>query len=179
LGVARRVTLASGLTLSCEVRGDGGSTPPVVLLAGPTDSWRSYQPVLDALPSPGRAVAVSPRGHGDSDKPASGHPLPAELVDELVAEVLKVSARVWQEMFAALLRYDDLEALPHIQAPTLLLWGDGDALVPRQAQEELLRRLPDATLVVHPGAGHTPRWEDPSRVAAELVGLVGRLPATG
>jgi pimeloyl-ACP methyl ester carboxylesterase len=122
---------------------------------------------------------VSPRGHGDSDKPASGHPLPAELVDELVAEVLKVSARVWQEMFAALLRYDDLEALPHIQAPTLLLWGDGDALVPRQAQEELRRRLPDATLVVHPGAGHTPRWEDPSRVAAELVGFVGRLPATG
>jgi non-heme chloroperoxidase len=269
--VARRVTLASGLTLSCEGRGDEGSTPPVVLLPGPTDSWRSYQPMLDALPSSVRAVAVSQRGHGDSGKPASGYrvedfaddvsllldalgidravlighsgsclvarrvaierpdrvaglvleasplvlqgdpgltgfvesvvagledpidpvfartlvadtsssSLPAGLLDELVAEVLKVPAHVWREMFAALLRYDDLEALPRIQVPTLLLWGDGDALVPRQAQEELLRRLPNATLVVHPGAGHTPRWEDPARVATAVVGFVERLARAG
>jgi non-heme chloroperoxidase len=269
--VARRVALASGLTLSCEVRGDEGSTPPVVLLPGPTDSWRSYQPVLDALPSSVRAVAVSQRGHGDSDKPATAyrvedfagdvpllldalgiaravlvghsgsclvarrvaieHPdrvaglvleasplvllgdpgltgfvesvvagledpidpvfartlvadtsssaLPAELVDELVTEVLKVPPDVWREMFAGLLRYDDLEALPRIESPTLLLWGDGDALVPRDAQEELLRRLPNATLVILPGAGHTPRWEDPSRVAAEVAGFAERLPAAG
>jgi non-heme chloroperoxidase len=45
----------------------------VVLLPGPTDSWRSYQRVLDQLPREMRAVAVSQRGHGDSDKPDTGY----------------------------------------------------------------------------------------------------------
>jgi pimeloyl-ACP methyl ester carboxylesterase len=43
------------------------------MLPGPTDSWRSYQPVLDQLPPSVRAIAVSLRGHGDSDKPATGY----------------------------------------------------------------------------------------------------------
>lgn len=49
------------------------SEPAVVLLPGPTDSWRSYGPVLDRLPHWIRAIAVSQRGHGDSDKIASGY----------------------------------------------------------------------------------------------------------
>src|SRR5207302_5007878 len=44
----------------------------LVLLPGPTDSWRSYQPVLDRLPRSMYTVAVSLRGHGDSDKPKTG-----------------------------------------------------------------------------------------------------------
>jgi non-heme chloroperoxidase len=65
------VTLASGLTLSYTEQGDGPD-PAVLLLPGPTDSRRSYQPVLDLLPHEIRAVAVSQRGHGDSDKPNTG-----------------------------------------------------------------------------------------------------------
>jgi pimeloyl-ACP methyl ester carboxylesterase len=66
------LTLASGLTLSYAERGDR-SEPTVLLLPGPTDSWRSYEPVLDLLPGGIRAIAVSQRGHGESDKPASGY----------------------------------------------------------------------------------------------------------
>ena len=47
--------------------------PALVLLPGPTDSWRSYQPVLDRLPPSMHTVAVSLRGHGDSDKPKTGY----------------------------------------------------------------------------------------------------------
>jgi pimeloyl-ACP methyl ester carboxylesterase len=43
------------------------------MLPGPTDSWRSYEPVLDLLPDSVRAVAVSQRGHGESDKPETGY----------------------------------------------------------------------------------------------------------
>ena len=67
-----RVDLASGLTLSYTDQG-GGFDPAVLLLPGPTDSWRSYQPVLDHLPHSTRAISVSPRGHGDSDKPDTGY----------------------------------------------------------------------------------------------------------
>src|SRR5262249_56756427 len=45
----------------------------VVLLPGPPDSWRSYQPCLDLLPGDLRVVSVSQRGHGESDKPDTGY----------------------------------------------------------------------------------------------------------
>jgi non-heme chloroperoxidase len=45
----------------------------VLLLTGPTDSWRSYQPVLDLLPRGVRAIAVPQRGHGESGKPGTGY----------------------------------------------------------------------------------------------------------
>jgi pimeloyl-ACP methyl ester carboxylesterase len=54
----------------------------VLLLPGPTDSWRSYQPVLDLLPHGVRAIAVSQRGHGESDKPETGY-----RVEDFAADV--------------------------------------------------------------------------------------------
>jgi len=66
------VTLGAGITVSYATRGDP-SAPAVVLLPGPTDSWRSYEPVLDQFPSSVRVIAVSQRGHGDSDKPPTGY----------------------------------------------------------------------------------------------------------
>lgn len=76
------VTLASGLTLSYTRQGDG-SDPPVLLLPGPTHSWRSYQSILDLLPPEIRAVCVSQRGHGDSDKPAKGYAV-ADFTSDVV-----------------------------------------------------------------------------------------------
>ncbi len=66
------VTLASGLTVSVADQGDALG-PTVLLLPGPTDSWRSYEPVLEHLPYWMRAIAVSQRGHGEADKPDAGY----------------------------------------------------------------------------------------------------------
>ena len=254
------VTLESGLTLSCAAQG-GRSGPALVLLPGATDSLWSYQPILDRLPRSIRAIAVSPRGHGDSDKPATGYRvedfaadvvalldaldieqgvlvghsssclvirrvaieapdrvaglvleaspttlgghaglegfvesvvadlaapidpafalafvvdtssdhLGAELIDTLVHEVMKVPARVWREMFDALLQYDDLAELPRICAPSLLIWGNADGLATREMQAELVRLVPGVRLLEYEGIGHTPRWEDPARFASDLA----------
>ena len=75
-------TLESGWALSYAEQGDS-SRPAVVLLPGPTDSWLSYEPVLARLPESVRAIAVSQRGHGDSDKPATGY-----RVEDFAADVL-------------------------------------------------------------------------------------------
>jgi pimeloyl-ACP methyl ester carboxylesterase len=260
---ASTIAIGTGLTLSYCEQG-GSSEPALVLLPGPTDSWRSYEPVLDHLPRSIRTIAVSQRGHGDSDKPPTGyrvqdfaadvpalldalgieravlvghsgsclvarrvaidHPdrvaglvleaspnalkghqdltdfvetivstledpvdpafvrsfvvdtssahVAPVLVDQLVDELLKVPARVWREMFAGLLRCDDHDDLSRIGAPTLLIWGDADALIGRQAQEELLSDVTSARLVVYRGVGHTPRWEDPCRFAADVAAFV-------
>lgn len=260
------VTLATGPTLSYVEQGDR-SGPALVLLPGPTDSWLSYQLVLERLPLSTRAIAVSQRGHGDSDKPATGyrvedfaadavalldalhieravlaghsgsclvarrvavdHPervaglvleaspvtlrgdaglkafvesivsrledpidsdfaravvvdtssgdVEPDMLDHLTRELLKVPARVWREMFADLLQYDGTAERERITAPALLIWGDADGLVGRAMQEELAARMSRAELVVYPGVGHTPRWEDPARFAADVAAFVERL----
>ncbi|HUP87008.1 MAG TPA: alpha/beta hydrolase [Acidimicrobiales bacterium] len=98
-----------------------------------------------------------------------------ELVDQLVEELLKVPARAWKEMFAGLLEYDDVEDLNRLAAPTVLVWGDADTIVPRSMQDELARSIPEAALLVYHGVGHTPRWEVPSRFAADVTAFVERV----
>src|SRR5215218_9009180 len=66
------VRLATGVTLPYVEQGDPTGVP-VVLLHGITDSWRSYEPVLPYLPDSIHAFAPTQRGHGDSDRPATGY----------------------------------------------------------------------------------------------------------
>ena len=102
------------------------------------------------------------------------------LVEHLVDQLLKVPARVWKEMFARLLQYDDTSELGHIVAPVLLIWGDNDALVGHDMQELQAERIPAATSLTYPGVGHTPRWEEPIRFAADVATFVERsLPRGG
>jgi pimeloyl-ACP methyl ester carboxylesterase len=67
-----KVVLSSGLGVSYASMG-GRSDSALLMLPGPTDSWRSYAAVLEELPSSMRCVAVSQRGHGDTDKPTTGY----------------------------------------------------------------------------------------------------------
>ena len=46
---------------------------PVVLLHGVTDSWRSFEGVLPHLPESLHVFALTQRGHGDADRPATGY----------------------------------------------------------------------------------------------------------
>lgn len=64
------VTLRDGVRLEYEERGDPDGVP-VLLLHGVTDSRRSWDTVLPHLPPSIRAVALTQRGHGDSDKPGA------------------------------------------------------------------------------------------------------------
>ena len=76
----RRVRLASGLTLACSETGDAAG-PVVLLLHGYADSHRFWEPVLPHLPAGLRVLAVTQRGHGDSDKPGDGYDLPTLAAD--------------------------------------------------------------------------------------------------
>jgi non-heme chloroperoxidase len=68
----RSITISSGVTLQYAERG-GALGIPVVFLHGVTDSWRSFEPVLDRLPGTIRAFAITQRGHGNSSKPPDGY----------------------------------------------------------------------------------------------------------
>ena len=52
--------------------------------------------------------------------------------------------------------------LKTIRAPTLLVWGDKDAMIPVANAQDYLRVLPDARIVTLPGVGHLPHEEAPA-----------------
>jgi pimeloyl-ACP methyl ester carboxylesterase len=64
---------------------------------------------------------------------------------------------------------DDLATgIPTITAPTLILWGEGDRLIPPAQGERLRDLLPGSHLTVLPGCGHLPQEECPSVFNAAL-----------
>ncbi len=256
----RRLTLASGLSLEYVDHGNADGVP-VVLLHGVTDSWRSFQPLLPHLPASIRAVAVSQRGHGGSDKPATGYrsadfardvaelldalavpsafivghsmgathaarialdyprrvrglallgafaayqqcpdvlqfhadavsslsdpvpedlvrdfqqstlaqPVPAGYLETVIAESLKVPAHVWRETFTALLDDECAAEWDAIAAPVLLLWGARDAFSRLAQQYALVEAIAHTQFITYERAGHALHWEEPARVAADIV----------
>ena len=103
------------------------------------------------------------------------NPVPDDFLDTIVRENLKVPARVWIETMAGLLEDDSLDEFGAITAPTLIIWGDRDGILPASDQEALAATIPDARLVVYRGTGHALYWEEPERVASDLVAFVERL----
>jgi non-heme chloroperoxidase len=103
---------------------------------------------------------------------ALAQPVPRAFFETIVQENLKVPARVWRETFEGLLEDDSFEELDRIQAPTLIVWGDQDALLPRSDQEALAAAIAGSRLVAYAGAGHAFYWEEPDRVASDLVAFI-------
>jgi non-heme chloroperoxidase len=104
-------------------------------------------------------------------------PLPAPFFEGVVAESLKAPARVWRAALDGLIAADDAGRLGRLAAPTLLLWGEQDALFSRADQERLVAAIPGAALTVYPDTGHSPNWERPERVAADLEAFMRGVPA--
>ena len=102
----------------------------------------------------------------------------AEINREAVAflgglrEQALAPARVWRAAFAGVVATDLHPELGRITVPVRLIWGDDDGLIPGEEQDRLRAALPAAELVVYRGAGHSPNWEEPARVAADIVQVV-------
>ena len=62
-----------------------------------------------------------------------------------------------------------LDRLPEVEAPTLVVWGTQDRVVPVVHGREAVRRLRHASLALVPGAGHLPQVESPAAVTAAVL----------
>jgi pimeloyl-ACP methyl ester carboxylesterase len=258
------IGLANGVRLEYVGQGRPAGVP-VLMFHGLTDSWRSFERVLPHLPENIHALAVSLRGHGDSDRPAAGYRpadfaadaaafldalgleravivghsmgghvarrfaidypertlglvlmgsffecagnpavaalweavaeledpvdralalefqqgtiakgVPETYLETVVRESLKVPARVWRAALRGMLEEDHTGALGGIAAPTLVVWGERDAFVPRSDQDALAVAIEGARLIEYPGAGHGLHWDEPERFAADLAGFCAR-----
>jgi pimeloyl-ACP methyl ester carboxylesterase len=70
--------------------------------------------------------------------------------------------------FAAILLWNSFRRLPRIKAPTLVIHGDKDVLVPPQNGRVVARRIPAAKFVLIPNAGHVATTDQPA-LCLELV----------
>ena len=120
--------------------------------------WLDDQPLVDqfALSPPALAAA---KWH---DPAAAPDPEPSALSDRstLGAAVFRTrnlgsaTKFMWPIPDRGLSR-----RLPYLTVPTLVVHGEADGLVPVSYAQELAGRIPDATLVTLPGAGHLPMIE--------------------
>lgn len=62
-----------------------------------------------------------------------------------------------------LLSNDVTDSLARIVAPTLLIWGEQDKLVPVAVGEAVQHTLASSRLEIIPNAGHVPMWDQPER----------------
>jgi pimeloyl-ACP methyl ester carboxylesterase len=89
----------------------------------------------------------------------------AELVNELAsiwaANAGTVHPAGYRAMAHSMAEADLRDALPRIQVPTLLLYGELDQRSPLQVATELQARIPAAKLVVIPSVGHISNAEAP------------------
>jgi 2-hydroxy-6-oxonona-2,4-dienedioate hydrolase len=60
------------------------------------------------------------------------------------------------------------DKLPGITAPTLVVRGENDPLVPQRWAEEVVRRLPRGELRILPGLGHTINYTAPKEFVAAM-----------
>jgi pimeloyl-ACP methyl ester carboxylesterase len=150
----------------------GGTTP-----GGP----RAARPTLRELRALGAAATVrGPRGERSwlggwlfSDEFRREQP-------ERVRELLRFFARhratpqgAWSHWWATVY-HDTISRLGSIEAPTLVMHGERDAMAPISNARLLASRIPDAELAVVPGAGHAYMLERPEASLSLLCDWLDR-----
>jgi pimeloyl-ACP methyl ester carboxylesterase len=98
---------------------------------------------------------------------AARHP---EAIDAIVANAVAQPTPLasFARQMQAIMDSDRRTRLSEIRAPTLVVHGTDDPLVPHPNGELLAREIPGARLATLPGCGHMPMWECPSELVRTL-----------
>lgn len=164
---------ASGATLVGESFG-GWVVAQYALRQGGRSAWRQTLPPISRLAIVDGAVQVRP-----------GPPKPGEASINS-PEVGKLAAA----FFATQPKVDNSKvtqaAVPHIQSdqvtdsrlktiktPTLVVWGQGDQLIPVEDGRHIASQIPGARTVIIEACGHIPSVEQPRAFLGAIGGLVG------
>ena len=100
------------------------------------------------------------------------HPVPDWYLSQRITDGVRMPARVWREALAGLTSARPPTEVGSITAPTLIIWGDRDELIPLEQQKALSSAIPGSRLLIYPETGHLVLWEEPERVAADLVAFI-------
>jgi pimeloyl-ACP methyl ester carboxylesterase len=96
------------------------------------------------------------------------HPVPDDFLEQVIAESLKLPARVWRAALEGQLAVDYTGQLSHLQIPTLIMRGDNDTIFTRAAQNSLESGIANPVLKVYEETGHALHWERPEEFARDF-----------
>jgi rifampin ADP-ribosylating transferase len=99
-------------------------------------------------------------------------PVPESFVEDQATAALTIPKHVWKASLEGL-----VGAVPPIDrgtitAPTLILWGDEEDVLPIGQAGELRAAIEDSQLVVYEGTGHLVLYEQPERVARDVSAFI-------
>jgi pimeloyl-ACP methyl ester carboxylesterase len=66
--------------------------------------------------------------------------------------------------------------LRRIEAPTLIVWGEKDAMIPFRNAADYLKVMPHARLLALPGLGHVPQEEAPAETVQAVMAFLSGPP---
>lgn len=103
------------------------------------------------------------------------HEVPEWYIEDRIDDGVRMPARVWRDALTGLISATPPTDTATITAPTLIIHGDRDELLPAEDQERLSEAIPGSRCVVYEGTGHLVLWERPEQVAADLTSFVASL----
>ena len=107
------------------------------------------------------------------------HDVPDCYIKDRIRDGLRVPAHVWMAGLAGLTTPVPPSESGTITAPTLIVWGGRDELLPLQDGYRLAAAIPGSRLIVYEHTGHLVLWEQPERVATDLADFVAGLSTSG
>lgn len=103
------------------------------------------------------------------------HGSAAQLADELTTMLADLHPAGTRVAVAALAGADLRAALPGIEAPTLLIYGELDVRSPREVWGPIRNAIPRAEMVLVPDVGHMVDLQAAERTNAEIRSFVARV----
>ena len=171
LGSAHVAGLSWGGTIALELYRHHPGHVATLILVDTYAGWKGSLPeeevrfrvagVRAKLAAPADEFDATPPGLFAGDPPAEFVPLLEEMAAAVRPESLRTQTSVMAEA-------DQRDLLPRIGAPTLLIWGELDVRSPLGVAHQFEQAIPDAKLVVIPGAGHVSNLEQPERFNAAV-----------
>jgi pimeloyl-ACP methyl ester carboxylesterase len=131
-----------------------------------------------------RLVLVAPAGV-PAGRSMLGHLVPLLLAARyatpafmpvLVRDAMRMGPTTLWRAARDLLAEDVREDLRKIQAPTLLVWGENDPLIPPAVGDLLRQEIPGSRLLLLRGAAHVPMFDRPAEFDAALLSFLAGKP---
>lgn len=127
------------------------------------------------LLSTGARLRVGPAFLASLAQEAEGTPASAlELNPNTEPETMVMSPMSRYLDYLACNSFDRMEVINQITLPTLVMAGEQDTSTPPKYARYLAERIPNAELVLIPGAGHLMPLEAPEQVNATLINFLRR-----
>lgn len=70
---------------------------------------------------------------------------------------------------------DPTDDLQKVRAPTLIMWGEDDVIIPLEQGKRMTALIPNARMKIYPGVGHAAQEEAPGETVADAIAFLGSL----